>query len=61
MGVRHEDSVYIENWGSNNERVPDNQWAKSDVLRSPRKPAEDITFEAYASMFSDIYACRRSD
>lgn len=61
MGVRHEDSVYIENWGPNNERVPENQWARPDELRSPQKPTGDITFEAYASMFSDIYACPRSD
>lgn len=61
MGVRHNDSVYIENWGPNNERVPDKQWARGDLLRAPPKPANDVTFEVFAQAFSAIYACYRSD
>lgn len=61
MGVRHNDSVYIENWGPDNERVPDKQWARGDLLRAPPKPANDVTFEVFAQAFSAIYACYRSD
>lgn len=61
MGVRHDDSVYIENWGPNNERVPDDQWANPYVLRAPPKPRKQITFEDYARTFSLIYDCYRSD
>lgn len=61
MGVRHDDSVYIENWGPNNERVPDDQWASPDVLRAPKKPNEQVTFDDYARTFAPIYDYYRWD
>lgn len=61
MGVRHDDSVYIENWGPNNECVPEDQWARGDVLRAPPKPADYTTFEQHAQVFHAIYGRYRSD
>ena len=60
-GVRHDDSIYIENWGPKGERVPDDQWASPYVLRAPPKPQEQITFEDYARTFAPIYDYYRSD
>lgn len=61
MGVRHEDSIYIENWGPNNEVVPKDQWASGDVLRAPPKPVDNNTFDQYASTHQFIYKAHRSD
>ena len=61
MGIRHDHSIYIENWGPNNERVPDDQWVSPWVLRAPPKPLGEITFEDYARTFSAIYDFYRGD
>lgn len=61
MGVRHDDSIYIENWGPNNERVPDDQWVRPHILQAPQKPREQISFEDYAQTFHPIYAYYRED
>lgn len=61
MGVRHDDSIYIENWGPKNKCVPQHKWASAHVLRAPPKPADDKTFDQYASTHQVIYKAYRSD
>lgn len=61
MGVRHDDSIYIENWGRKHRCVPQHKWASADVLRAPPKPADDKTFDQYASTHQVIYKAHRSD
>ena len=61
MGIRHDDSIYIENWGPNNERVPDKEWAASDVIRAPPPPPDRPSFSAFARAHPALYSTYRSD
>lgn len=61
MGVRHNDSVYIENWGPKNERVPDKEWASYDLLREPPPPPEQPSFTTFARAHPTIYGTYRWD
>lgn len=61
MGVRHDDNIYIENWGPKNECVPKDQWASGDVLQAPPQPVDDKTFDQYADTHQVIYTAYRSD
>lgn len=61
MGIRHDDSIYIENWGRKNRIVPKGKWASEHVLRDPPKPVDNKTFVEYATTHQVIYSAPRSD